>query len=90
MGFVVNGKSLMQVAVFAIAGALGGGGVSFAATPKDELSALRTIIETVALSVNEIKVDMRHSDKERGDIRAMLKDHEDRIRAQESCVCKER
>jgi hypothetical protein len=79
-GFTVSPKMLMQVAAFALAGAVGGGGVSFAAGPKDELTALKTIVETVALSVNEISVDMRYARKERKDFKEQLDELKKRVR----------
>lgn len=62
----INTRSLLQVGALLIGGALGGGGVTFAAAPAEELSALKAVVETVALSVNEIKVEARYA-RERHD-----------------------
>jgi len=60
-GIVIQGKTLAQVAAMALAAAIGGGGMSFASQPADELRSLKVSVDTVALSVNEIGVELRHT-----------------------------
>lgn len=89
-GITIQGKTLAQVAAIAVAAALGGGGVSFAAQPADELRDLRTVIETVALSVNEIKSELRFARETTEKIESRIDDLESRMRTQEACICEER
>ena len=50
--------------------------MSFYASPSAELNALKVSMDTVALSVNEIKVELRHSTKALDSLRDRFDAHE--------------
>lgn len=82
-GFFIDTKHMMQVGALILGGALGGGGMTFATRPADELKALKTVVETVALSVNEIKVELRYARERHDELNKKVADHELRLRALE-------
>lgn len=85
----ISQKTLMQAAVFALAGALGGGGVSIASAPNDELSSLKNSVDVVALTLQEIKSDLKYASSERVRLQETIKDIEQRLRNREKCGCSE-
>lgn len=76
----VSTRTLFQAAAFLLGGGIVSGGVTFATAPEQELKDLRQVVETVALSVNEIKVEMRYARENREDLEKRLEDHEERLR----------
>ena len=82
-GFTISNKLVMQIAALATAGAVGGGGISFMATPKDEIAGLKNSVDVVALTLQEIKSDMKHARIDMVRLEEKQKDFEARIRVLE-------
>ena len=87
----VNGKNAVQVAAFAVVAALTGGGVSFANNPKEDIAAataelkqeikdMADDVEVVALSMQELKSDLKHSRQKDDEQDKKLEDLEKRMR----------
>lgn len=89
-GVFLNGKTLLQALAFAGAGVLGGGGVSIATTPATELSQLKSSVDAVALTMHEIRSDLKHATSDRARMQEQVKDLELRMRQREACICGDR
>ncbi len=86
----LNTKTVIQIGALLLGAALGGGGVSFAASPaeplaqlKEEIERLKASVETVAVAAVEIKAELRQSRKTEERLEEAIKDHEERLRALE-------
>lgn len=87
-GIVISSKSLLNATVIAVAGAVGGGGISLASTPREELSSLKNSVDVVALTLQEIKSDLKHASSEQARLEEVMKDIESRLRKREQCGCR--
>ena len=83
-GFVISKSMMMQASAFLMAGILGGGGgVSLMATPKEELASLKNSVDVVAMTLQEIKSDMKYARNDLVRLEEKQKDFEVRIRSLE-------
>lgn len=87
-GVTINAKNLLNASLLAIAGAVGGGGISLASAPREELSSLKNSVDVVALTLQEIKSDLKHASSDRTRLQEQIKDIETRLRQREQCGCR--
>lgn len=86
-GLVISKSMMMQGGAFLMAGILGGGGgVSLMATPKEELASLKNSVDVVAMTLQEIKSDMKYARNDLGRLEEQQKDFEVRIRSLERSI----
>ncbi|MGB1373637.1 MAG: hypothetical protein ACPG6R_10985 [Aequoribacter sp.] len=86
IGGTLTVKGLMQVAAFLAGGSLLGGGVTYATQPNDELIALKASVDTLALSIADMKADARADRRDRARHEDELKGLERRMRTVEDKI----
>jgi chromosome segregation ATPase len=85
--FTVNSRTLMFAAALLTGGAVGGGGISIAANPSNEVASLeedinelKRSVESVALAIADMRAEVKADRRDIDNLEKDIEDHESRIR----------
>lgn len=89
-GITLNARTITLLAAMLGGGVLGGGGLSLASNPADEVRQLSDEVEklgqqvnTVALAIADMKAEVKADRRDIGHLQKQLDDHESRLRGLE-------